>query len=105
MKESDKKEKLVHLLDKGAFDPILKESPEQFTGEKRAMFEDVRRSTESEKNRFHHYGSAEEVKKNYLSDLSSRTGKKKNEELEELGLPKLPDLKEKFLKLCDELEV
>lgn len=105
MKEADKKEKLVALLDQAAFDPILKKSPEEFTGEKRKMYEDVRRSTENEKKRFHGYASAEEVKRNYLSDLSSHTAKKKNEELEKLGLPRLPDLKDRFLRMCDELQV
>ena len=58
------------------------------------------------KQRFHDkYRSAKEVKNNYLSDLSSQTAKKKNAELADLGLPRLPQLKDEFLELCEELEV
>jgi len=45
------------------------------------------------------------VKNNYLSDLNSSTAKKKNAELEELGLPTLPQLKDEFTQLCDELDI
>jgi len=106
MSDKDKRERLVRFLDEKAFDPILKKSPEEYSGEKRSKFEDVRRSTESEKKRFHDdYKTTTEVKNNYLSDLSSRTGEKKTSELKELGLPALPQLKDDFLKLCKELEV
>jgi hypothetical protein len=106
MNDKEKKERLVRFLDSHAFDPILKMSAERFTGEQRSKFEDVRRSTEAEKKRFHErYRSAGEVKQNYLSDLTSHTAKKKNEELEELGLPRLPQFKEQFLKLCEELQL
>jgi hypothetical protein len=46
-----------------------------------------------------------DVKQNYLSDLNSQTARKKNAELKELGLPRLPELKDEFLHLCEELEV
>lgn len=106
MKDAEKRERLIKFIDANAFDPILKRTPEDFTGDRRAKFEDVRRSTEAEKRRFHEgYRTAKEVKDNYLSDLTSHTAKKKNEELEALGLPRLPQFKEKFLKLCEELEV
>ncbi len=104
--DKEKKEKLVRFLDEKAFDPILRKSGDDFSGEEKKKFEDVKKSTESEKRRFHEeYKSAREVKDNYLSDLSSKTAKKKNAELEELGLPRLPEFKEEFLNLCNELGV
>lgn len=106
MEDFEKKEKLVSLLDQAAFDPVLKKNPDNFSTEKRQLFDDVKRSTESEKNRFHNeYRSPKEVKDNFLSDLSSQAAKKKHEDLRKLGLPKLPDVKKKFLKLCDDLKV
>lgn len=106
MKDEEKREKLVHFLDEKAFDPILRKSEEEFSGEQRDKFRDVKRSTENEKHRFHEeYHSAGEVKENYLSDLSSSTARKKNEELEDLGLPRLPEFKDEFMRLCDELDV
>lgn len=104
--DKEKREKLVRFLDEKAFNPILRKSADDFSGEGKRKFEDVKRSTESEKNRFHEdYKSAKEVKDNYLSDLSSSAAKKKNSELEELGLPRLPEFKEEFLNLCNDLGV
>jgi ferric-dicitrate binding protein FerR (iron transport regulator) len=106
MDAREKKERLVRFLDSRAFDPILKMSPEDFSADQKSKFEDVRRSTEAEQKRFREeYRTAKEVRDNYLSDLNSHTAKKKNEELEALGLPRLPQFKEEFLRLCHELDV
>ncbi len=103
----DKKEKLVSFLDQKAFDPILNTSEDKYSSDSdKTKFRDVKRSTESEKRRFHdHYQSAQEVKNNYLSDLNSETAKKKNAELRDLGLPRLPQFRDDFLDLCDRLGV
>lgn len=104
--DRQKREKLVGFLDRKAFDPILKKSADQFSGRQREKFEDVKKSTQSEKDRFHNqYKTAKDVKDNYLSDLNSHTAKKKNAELEDLGLPTLPQFKDAFTKLCDDMEV
>ncbi len=70
------------------------------------MDRDVVQSTENEKNRFHNdYRTAEDVKNNYSSDLNSQTAKKKNAELQALGLPTLPQFKDEFIRLCEALGV
>ncbi len=103
---SSKREELVRFLDRKVFDPVLRKREDDFSGGQKQKFQDVKRSTENEKNRFHHqYGSAEDVKNNYLSDLSSSAGKKKTSELEELGLPSLPQVKQEFIELCERLGV
>jgi hypothetical protein len=107
MNDRDAREKLVEFLDKNVFDPILRRGRDGLSAdaEKRKL-DDVKRSTESEKRRFHEdYRSAEEIRRNYLSDLSSETGKRKSKELEDLGLPTLPQFKEEFLGLCSKLGV
>ncbi|MDT0648114.1 hypothetical protein RM545_15575, partial [Zunongwangia sp. F260] len=63
------------------------------------------RSTENEKERFRNYNTPGNIRDNYLSDLSSQTAKKKNAELKDLNLPRLPDFKDQFLELCDKLGV
>ncbi len=106
MNDKDKREQLVRFLDEKAFDPILRKSEDEFSGEKKEKFQDVKKSTESEKQRFHNdYRTAKDVKDNYLSDLHSSTAKKKNNELEDLGLPRLPEFREEFMRMCDDLEV
>jgi hypothetical protein len=106
MQDTEKRRKLVEFLDRKAFDPVLSTSVDKYSGRQREKFEDVRHSTESEKQRFHDdYRTAVDVKQNYLSDLNSQTARKKNAELKELGLPRLPELKDEFLHLCEELEV
>jgi hypothetical protein len=105
--EKEKREKLVRYLDRKAFNPILRSSEDDFKGRKlKEEFKNVKKSTESEKERFHNrYKTAKQVKDNYLGDLSSRTAKKKNAELKNLGLPQLPQFRDEFLKLCDKLKV
>lgn len=104
MNEEKKRKNLIAFLDRNAFDPILSQSADRFSGHDREMFEDVRRSTESEKRRFHdNYLTAKDVRDNYLSDLNSRAAQKKNHELEELGLPRLPQFRDEFMDLCDKL--
>lgn len=107
MDHGDKKrEQLISFLDKKAFDPILSRSDLEYADRYRPLFRDVKRSTENEKRRFHeNYSTAEDVKRNYLRDLNSRTAQKKNRELRELSLPQLPQFKEEFLELCRKLRV
>jgi hypothetical protein len=62
---------------------------------------DVQGSTQSEKARFHGYRSAQEVHDNFMSDLHSETAKRMNKELRRLKLPRLPDVKDEFLKFAD----
>ena len=102
----DKKEKLLDFLEKKAFDPVLNKSKDDYDSDtKKKELEDVKRSTKSEKERFRNYGSAKEVRDNYLSDLNSEPAQKINRELDDLNLPKLPDYKKDFLDLCEKLGV
>lgn len=106
MKDTEKREKLLYFLDHNAFDPILSHSEEEYSGEYRELYRDIRKSTESEKRRFHqNYTTPAEIKQNYLSDLSSRTAKKKNAELGKLHLPQLPQFRNSFERLCNDLGI
>ena len=106
MNDEDKRKKLVNFLNENALNPILEKSEDDFKSQdKKEKFKDVKRSTESEKERFENYDSAKEVKDNYLNDLNSEPAKMINRELDDLNLPKLPDYKKEFLNLCEKLEV
>ena len=106
MSKAEDKKKLLNFLDKKAFDPILNKSKEDYnTDAKKKKFEDVKAATEREKERFHNYNTAEEIRENYHRDLNSSAAEKINRELKDLDLPRLPDLKDEFFILCDELGV
>lgn len=106
MTEKEQKEKLIEFLDKNAFDPVINKSKDDYDSEKqKKKFEDVKRSTKSEKERFRKYESPEEVRDNFLADLDSEPAQEIDKELDDLDLPKLPDMKEDFLNLCDKIGV
>ena len=101
-----KREELLKFLNQKVFDPILQALPEDYKSEDlKKKLNDVKRRTESEKHLFHEFQTAEEVKKNYLTDLDFRTARKTDHELDELKLPSLPKVKDEFLRLCEKLRV
>lgn len=106
MKKEEKKRRLLNFLDKKAFDPVINKSKSDFDSEdKKKKFEEVKRKTETEKERFHNYDGPEDIRTNFLRDLSSDPAKRVHSTLKYLDLPRLPDLKDDFLELCDELDV
>jgi len=106
MAGNDAKQELLNFINKKAFDPILKAKPAKYKEEDRSALQDIQRKTENEKKQFaEEYSSADEVKKNYLSNVRSKAAAKVNDQLEKLGLPTLPQHKEEFIKLCEKLGV
>lgn len=96
------KQELLDFLDKRIFHPILNAADKHDTGKQHAMLADVKKRTEAEKARFHAYDTAERIVAMYKDDLSSEKARHVNAELEQLGLPRLADVKEDFLKLAGE---
>ena len=106
MSEAEDKKKLLDFLDRSAFDPVLNKTEDYYeTRSKKKKFEEVKKSTEEEKQRFHNYDSAGEIKKNFQRDLNSEPAKKVHSDLEFLNLPALPQLKDDFYTLCEKLGV
>ncbi|MDA8326087.1 MAG: hypothetical protein M0033_07700 [Nitrospiraceae bacterium] len=107
--EEKRREELLKFLDEKLFDAILRASPDDYKSEDlKKKLHDVKKHIEREKHRFHdqnQYPTAEDVKKNVLADLHSKTGRKIDHELDGLKLPCLPKIKDEFLKLCEELSV
>lgn len=103
--KKDARKELVDFIDKKAFNKILKASPDDYDGKEKETVEEVIKKTKNEQKKFHDYKSAEEVKKNFMSNVHSKAAKKLNKEIEQLGLPTLPQLKDEFEKLAEKLEV
>jgi hypothetical protein len=92
------KEELVRFLDERVFDRILNASAEKYDGKKGDDLKYVQQRTRSEKERYHKYGSADEVVRMYKDDLHSENAKPVNDKLKELGLPRLVDVQDEFEK-------
>ena len=96
------KQELLDYLDKHVFHPILNARADKYSTKQREDLADLQKRTEAEKARFHGYDSAERIVAMYKDDLSSETAKPVNARLQDLGLPRLVDVKEEFLKLAGE---
>jgi len=96
------KQDLLRFLDSQVFDPILHRSPSGYSRADQEKLKDVQRRTESEKERFRNYSSAEEIVMNFKRDLHARAAKKVDAELEHLKLPTLPSVRDEFLKQAGE---
>jgi hypothetical protein len=95
------KQELLHFLDQHVFNPILHASPKEYSEADQKKLKDVQDRTQSEKERFRTYKSADEVIENFKRDLHSSTAKRVNRELEHLKLPTLPSVKDDFLKVAE----
>ena len=107
MTDNQAREKLLDLLDKKAFDPVLKASPDGYKKESdKKRLEDVQATTRSTQRSYHEkYKTAKVVQDNFRSDLNSRAAKKVHGELRDLGLPTVNDIKDEFENLADSLGV
>jgi hypothetical protein len=105
MARQDARERLLALLERKAFDPVLRADPNRFPAAKRDKLRDVQRRTETEVDRFRHYGSARDVVVNFKRDLHSEPAEKVHRELRDLGLPTIEDVREEFERLAAELGV
>lgn len=99
------KERLVNFLDEKAFQPVLGANPESYPEDKRNVLKDVQDATRAERDRFHDYGSAEEVYQMYKDDLNSEPAQDVHGKLRDLDLPTLNDVRSEFENLAQEVGV
>jgi hypothetical protein len=92
------KDELVRFLEQRVFDRILSASPDKYSGKQADELKYVQDKTRSERDRYHSYGSADEVVRMYKDDLHSENARPVNAKLKELGLPRLEDVKDEFEK-------
>ena len=107
MTDKDARTQLLDFLDQKAFQPVLKTSLDDYKNENQLqMLVEVQERTRSTRQRYHNsYTSAADVLKNFRSDLSSEAAKIVHADLRSLGLPALPEVKQEFEQLADELGV
>lgn len=107
MSDKQAREKLLNLLDRKAFDPVLKASPDDYRSESdKKKLRDVQETTRKTQQSYHEkYKTARDVRDNFRDDLSSEAAKKVHRQLHDLGLPTLNDIKDEFEKLADEVGV
>ncbi len=100
------RDELLALIDKKAFDPVLKANPKDYDSpDKQELLSKLQSTTESTKRSYHKERSASGVLNSYRSDLSSDSAKKVQREIRSLGLPTLPDIKEEVERKAKELKV
>ena len=93
---ADAQHQLLDLLEREAFDPVLRARPDgQSEVDKRKLAE-VQSKTRSEIDRFRGYGSAREVVTNFKRDLSSEPAKRVHRDLAALDLPTINDIRDRF---------
>jgi hypothetical protein len=101
----DKKGELLHLVERKAFDPVMRAKPDGRSEVEKNKLEHVQRATRAEIDRYRGYASAEELVTNFKRDLSSRAAKKVHAELRSLKLPTIEDIRDEFEGKAHELGV
>lgn len=102
---ADARKQLIDLLEREAFDPVMRASPDGRSDADKRKLAEMQDKTRAEIDRFRGYGSASEVVKNFKRDLSSAPAKKVHRELKALNLPTINDVRERFEAKADELGV
>src|SRR5260370_42247310 len=91
-----KKAELVRFLEERAFKPVLNAKPKGRSEAEQKKLDHVQKATHAEIERFHNYGSAQEVVTNFRRDLDSEPAKRIHSELRSLGLPTINDVRDEF---------
>ena len=101
--DKDTRRRLLALLDRDLFEPVLARTREDFDRlDDKHRFDDARRKMSREKGRYHdNCPTALDIKENFLRDLESRSSRRLNANLRALGLPTYWDARDEFLKLCE----
>jgi hypothetical protein len=98
-------QKLVDLLEKRAWNPILRASPEKYNEADRKALDRVKKKTEAQRERYRNYGTAGEIRQQFQDDLRSPAARRTNADLRKLNLPVQADVADEFLSLADRLGV
>lgn len=93
---ADARKQLLDLLEREAFDPVMRAKPDGRSEADRRKLERVQDKTRAEIDRFRGYDSAQEVVTNFKRDLHSTAAKEVHRDLHALGLPTVNDVREAF---------
>jgi hypothetical protein len=101
----EKKRELLELVERKAFDPVMRAKSDGRSEAEKKKLEHVKRATQAEIDRYRGYGSAEELVTNFKRDLSSGAAKKVHAELRSLKLPTIEDIRDEFERKARELGI
>lgn len=102
--EQGARQRLIALVERRFFDPILKKSRGEFLGEAdQATLDEVKESVQLAKERLAGLASAEQIRARYFEELLSEANRTEELRLQHLQLPTLSSLREEFVRLCDEI--
>ena len=93
---ADARHQLLDLLEREAFDPVLRARPAGRSEADKRKLAEVQSKTRSEIDRFRGYGSARELVTNFKRDLSSEPAKRVHRDLAALDLPTINDIRDRF---------
>lgn len=105
MPADDKQRQLVRWLERRAWNPILRASPDDYAEADRKRLQRVQRKTEAQRERYRGYQSAGQLRQEFQDDLHSQAAKSTNADLRKLDLPTQRDVADDFLKTADRLGV
>jgi len=105
--DKDARKRLLSLLDRQLFGPIMRTRREDLESKKdKHRFDDAKAKVQEERQRYHdNCPTAQDIKETFLRDLESRTSTALNENLRSLGLPTYWDIRDEFLSLCETYQV
>lgn len=98
-------DQLVRLLERRAWRPVLKASPEDYPESERGRLERVQRKTAAQRQRYREYQSAGEVALQFQADLDSEPARRTNSDLRKLKLPTQAEVADEFAALVQRLGV
>jgi hypothetical protein len=102
---SKSKRELLQLVERKAFDPVMRAKPDGRKEAERKKLERVQKATKAEIERYRRYGSAHELVANFKRDLASPAAKKIHAKLRSLDLPTIEDIRDEFERKASELGV
>jgi hypothetical protein len=92
----DRKSELLSLVERSAFDPVLRAKPDGRSEADKATLAELQDKTRAEIDRYRAYDSAEDLLTNFKRDLHSTAAKKVHADLRRLDLPTIEDIRDEF---------
>jgi len=89
---------LVHLIDRKVFQPILNAWPEDYSRHDRTILRELQAEARRQRARYRKYDSPDDVRNQFLDDLSSDAGQRTSDQLRELDLPTLESVRDEVLR-------
>jgi len=91
------KEQLLELIHRNVIGPILQARPIEYSKLDRDKLRKAQVEARRQMERYRGYSNADDLRRHFQNDLSSDAGKAAAQQLRELGLPTLEDIRDQVL--------